>query len=293
MDIESPTKHAKGNRPLRFRIVACILVVCLVAVVGLGGYLYFNLYLPIGSGQAGPDVPAEPFRSVWSERKVMLLGIGDSVTAGFGVPKGYCYFDRLMKNPETDSNDMFDKNLSKVLPNLIAKNMAISGSTSLEHVEKQINRLKPQPADVFGVVVMTTGGNDLIHNYGRTPPAECAMYGATLEQARPWIANFENRLDGMIADVEKSFPGGCRIFLANIYDPTDETGARLASLACPNGRTDWQFSKSITIVLLNALKSMTLSVSSTCMMLSLGMVLIAESFGGRTTARRTLISGMR
>jgi hypothetical protein len=34
---------------------------------------------------------------------------------------------------------------------------------------------------------MTTGGNDLIHWYGATPPREGAMYGASLAQAQPWI----------------------------------------------------------------------------------------------------------
>jgi hypothetical protein len=50
------------------------------------------------------------------------------------------------------------------------------------------------------------------------------MYGATFEQARPWIDNFEKRLNQMIVDIKKKFPGGCHIFLANIYDPSDGTG---------------------------------------------------------------------
>ncbi len=54
---------------------------------------------------------------------------------------------------------------------------------------------------------MTTGGNDLIHNYGRSPPREGAMYGATFEQARPWIENFDKRLGEMIeADRRPVFP---------------------------------------------------------------------------------------
>ena len=71
---------------------------------------------------------------------------------------------------------------------------------------------------------MTTGGNDIIHNYGQTPPHEGAMYGATFEQASPWIANFEVRLGGILDSVAAHFPGGCAIFLANIYDPTDGIG---------------------------------------------------------------------
>ena len=96
-------------------------------------------------------------------------------------------------------------------------------------------RLRPplnvRDRETLGWVVMTTGGNDIIHNYGRTPPTECAMFGASLEQARPWITDFEHRLGRMLAELRKRFPGGCRVFLANIYDPTDGVGvAKIAGL---------------------------------------------------------------
>jgi len=84
--------------------------------------------------------------------------------------------------------------------------------------------LATQPSDVLGLVVMTSGGNDIIHNYGRKPPKENAMYGATLDQAEPWIKNFEKRLEEMIVLIREKFPGGCHIFLGNIYDPSDGTG---------------------------------------------------------------------
>jgi hypothetical protein len=71
---------------------------------------------------------------------------------------------------------------------------------------------------------MTTGGNDLIHFYGQLPPREGAMYGATFAQARPWIDNFAKRLDEMLSLLESRFPGGCMIFLADIYDPSDGVG---------------------------------------------------------------------
>ena len=50
------------------------------------------------------------------------------------------------------------------------------------------------------------------------------MYGATLAQAAPWIAAFEARLDSMLGKITASFPGGCEIYLADIYDPTDGVG---------------------------------------------------------------------
>jgi hypothetical protein len=60
--------------------------------------------------------------------------------------------------------------------------------------------------------------------YGRTPPREGAMYGATLDEARPWIDNFEGRLDEILNGLGDKFPGSYHIFLLNIYDPTDGIG---------------------------------------------------------------------
>ena len=114
--------------------------------------------------------------------------------------------------------------LSNVLSDLTIENLAISGSDSQAHIVTIEERLELQPTDVFGLVVMTSGGNDLIHSYGRSPARECAMYGATLEQAKPWIAAFKTRLESMLDKIESRFPGGCEIYLANIYDPTDGVG---------------------------------------------------------------------
>ena len=45
-----------------------------------------------------------------------------------------------------------------------------------------------------------------------------------MAQARPWINNFQVRLHRMIDLLEARFPGGCKIFLADVYDPTDGIG---------------------------------------------------------------------
>jgi lysophospholipase L1-like esterase len=182
------------------------------------------MLLPVGEGPAGPSVDRTAFAQPWTERNVLLLGVGDSVTAGFGVRQNHSYFGRLVENPDDELPDVDGICLRAVLPNLTVKNLAVSGTTSLEHVEILRDRLDPPEPDTFGLVVMTTGGNDVIHNYGRTPPREGAMYGATLEQARPWIEAFEKRLHEMIDLIEQRFPGGCLIFLADIYDPSDGVG---------------------------------------------------------------------
>lgn len=218
-DATGDTLHRK--RSVRFFV---LLLIGGLLVAGALGYVYFVLSKPVGSGPAGPQVPRESFAKPWTNRKVLLVGLGDSVTAGFGVKTPYSYFGRLAENPDDDFADMQGICLSAVLPNLRTENIARSGSTSLAHVDMISEQLETQDADIFGLVVMTTGGNDLIHDYGRSPPREGAMYGATFEQAQPWIDNFEKRLTEMLDLLKTRFPGGCEIFVADIYDPTDGLG---------------------------------------------------------------------
>lgn len=213
------------GRVISLKFLRRLAIALVVLAVGGGSYRYFFLLAPVGCGPAGPDVPNADFDHVWMEKEVLLLGMGDSITAGYGSSPGFSYFDRLLSNPDGDSQDMSGKTLSSVLPNLSSRNISISGSTSIQHLKRQIGRLATNAVDVQGIVVMTTGGNDLIHQYGRVPPQEGAMYGATFEQAETWIANFEERLGTMLQAIRNRFPGGCHVFLANIYDPTDGTGS--------------------------------------------------------------------
>lgn len=158
-------------------------------------------------------------------RVVRFVGIGDSITAGLGAHKqDHTSFNRLLKNPEDEYADMKGICLSTVLPNLESENLAISGSTSRDHLVVIEERLTRHDPNVFGIVVMTTGGNDLIRSYGRSPPKECAMYGATSSQAEPWIMAFRIRLGEILNRIEACFPGGCEIYIGDIYDPTDGIG---------------------------------------------------------------------
>ena len=244
MELGMQTEEIKSKNPekkLVSRFLRWFLIAVILFVAATAGFLYFNLYLSSGSGPAWPNVPVEPFEHVWYEQDVLLLGMGDSITVGLGASKGFSYFDRLVQNPQQDCEDMAGKNLSAVFPELKAQNIAVSGSVSSHHA-RIIKELEVQPSSVLGIVVMTSGGNDLIHNYGKSPPQEFAMYGATLEQAGPWIDNFEKRLEQMMVATTKRFPGGCHIFLANIYDPSDGSGdTNICSLGLP----DWPDGTSI------------------------------------------------
>jgi lysophospholipase L1-like esterase len=201
-----------------------VFVTGLLLIAGMAAALFFQFARPEGSGPAGPQVDREIFPQPWSHRPVLLVGLGDSVTAGFGARKGYAYFDRLAKTPNDDTFALHDLSLAAAFPNLSVTNLSVSGSTSGEVVGRQLSLLPTNDVSVRGVVVMTTGGNDIIHNYGRTAPREEAMYGATWEQAQPWVENFARRLEEIITQTQNRFPGGCDIFVANIFDPTDGLG---------------------------------------------------------------------
>ncbi len=205
----------------------------LIAIGGLGTallvsvvfYKQYFLSRPIGQGPAGPQVVRGFFVKPWTDRAIRLVGIGDSITAGLGArTRDHTFFNRLVRNPNDEYTDMLGICLSAVLPHLNFENLAISGSTSRDHLNVIEERLTKHDPSVFGIVVMTTGGNDLIHSYGRSPPKECAMYGATRSQAEPWITNFRVRLEVMLDKISECFPGGCEIYVGDIYDPTDGVG---------------------------------------------------------------------
>ena len=155
----------------------------LLALFAAAFFVHFFLLRTIGEGPAGPAVPQETFATVLSQRPVTFIGLGDSITTGYGASPGYAYFDRLVNNPADEFEDMQYRSLSQVYPNLTAHNISVNATTSLDHERNQIPQLNKQSEDTLGIIVMTTGGNDLIHMYGRVPPAEGAMYVATLAQA--------------------------------------------------------------------------------------------------------------
>jgi hypothetical protein len=86
--------------------LAILVAVGLLLIGAAAAYIEFHFHLPEGEGPAGPAVTAEPFAQPWTNRKILLLGVGDSVTAGFGATRGRSYFDRLAANPGDEFEDM-------------------------------------------------------------------------------------------------------------------------------------------------------------------------------------------
>lgn len=201
-----------------------LVITGLIIIFATMAYRHYRYARPIGTGPATPAVSRDSFAHTWSERPVVLLGLGDSITQGLGASPGKSYFDRLVKNRDDEFPDMDGICLSRVLPHLQPMNRSIAGTTSIECLDYQLPKLERFDPETFGLIVMTTGGNDVIHNYGRTPPREGAMFGARIEQIDEWVRNYDLRLDAIMARLRDLFPGGCHLFIGNIYDPTDGDG---------------------------------------------------------------------
>ena len=200
----SPNSSAVGLRRWFWRCATWVVIVVVLSVIALIVHRGVTAELPQGNGPAGAAVASAAFSTPWSTKKIVLLCIGDSVTAGYGSTRGHSYVDMLIKQPANDDPALKDCTLTKVFPTLTVVRKAISGSTSFDLVS-QIPK-KPYDADTLGIVVMTSGGNDLIHDYGRSPPNERAMYGATWEQAQPWLPGYAARLDDAAKRLERTCP---------------------------------------------------------------------------------------
>ena len=119
---------------------------------------------------------------------------------------------------------MTGRELTGVFPALEHHNYAQDYTISQDHLDRQLVKIPHYSSDVRGIIVLTSGGNDLIHDYGRTPPIDGAMYGCTYKQAEIWCDALKQRLDALLQGLTAKFPGGCDIFFGNIYDPTDGVG---------------------------------------------------------------------
>ena len=198
-------------------------ILCAGSLLLLSSWFVARVPAPMGTGPAGPEVAAVAFARTWSERPVVLLSLGDSVSTGYGAPRGHGYFELIRENADETYPEMAGIELARVLPNLRPVRKASNSTNSIEHL-REITALPIYGPETFGIVCITTGGIDLIHYYGKAEPQEGAMYGASWQQAEPWVANFRARLDEMILALKEKFPGGCAVMLATIYEPTDGVG---------------------------------------------------------------------
>jgi lysophospholipase L1-like esterase len=210
---------------LRWRtILLCLLIIALFC-----GYVGWRLYnavrvRPMGTGPAGPAIAAEPFQKQWLDKPVVFVGIGDSITRGLGANMKHTYFPLLMNNDDAFYPEMAGKDLSHVVTIQSYRNYAQDYTVSQEHIDRQLAKIPQYDESVHGIIVITSGGNDLIHDYGRSETKPDAMYGCTYQQAQEWCELLKTRLNTILMGLIGKFPGDCDIFFGTIYDPTDGVG---------------------------------------------------------------------
>jgi len=195
-----------------------------LGIVLIGGATFYFLFWrlrPVGAGPAGPPLAGDSFGEVWSDRKVLLVGMGGTITAGQGASsKHRGYFRRLISSPPDELPEIRGKCLSAVLPNLRAHALAVAVSPTLECAHELVPMLEVQDEDTFGIIVLTIGLDDFSPP-GEAAPREGAMYGAAFETAQAWIDDFRSLLEEVLDGLEERFPGGCEFFIANVFDPSD------------------------------------------------------------------------
>lgn len=198
-------------------------IIALASLLLLSAWFIARIPAPMGRGPAGEQVSASAFENSWTDRPVVIVSIGDSVSTGYGAPPGLGYFDLIRENADETYPEMTGRDLSQVLPDIKVVRKASNSSNSMDHL-RVIQSLPEYSPEAFGIICITTGGIDLIHYYGKSNPVEGAMYGAPWEQAEPWIDAYRERLDSMVETLASKFPGGCAVMLATIYEPTDGVG---------------------------------------------------------------------
>lgn len=235
----TPMPDPKPKPELRIALCAMLIILLLVGSLCLAVWLYFRHARPVGLGSAGPFVSQLTFSSPWTERPVVVLGLGDNATQGDGASPDHGYFQRLIHNSSDEFSEMQGICLSKVFPHLQHVNLAVANASSIDCVEQQLPQLKTYPENTFGIVVITLGINDILHDCGHEAPQDGAMYGATLSDINRLVGGFDQRLQIIYQRVQETFPGGFQIFIATIPDPADgDESIQLPGLPV---WPDWQY----------------------------------------------------
>jgi lysophospholipase L1-like esterase len=170
--------------------------------------------------------------------EVHVLGFGDSVTVGYCASPGKSYVELLIENDDDDYPDYAGRDLSSIFGSVTDNNKAINGSTSCDYSEELIRGAVRQDQDTSKptILLITLGGNDLIHDYSCANPRECHAYCADLADAEIYAANYKQRMIEFINAIDDEVEGPLFTFIGNIYDPTDGVGdIENASIPLP----DW------------------------------------------------------
>ncbi|MGM0559386.1 MAG: SGNH/GDSL hydrolase family protein [Myxococcota bacterium] len=190
---------------------------CYPELVGALGLNYSDQGATIGSHCQGTDQ-----QDISGVERVVFLG--DSITAGSGASSTTNY--RALLGGELEAQFGSDIQID---------NCSTGGAVNADLLDRQIPECFPEPAQSNTLVIITSGGNDIVRTAVDTPDVETGKAAVDelvvdLKAALDYFANEEN------------FPGGVSVVYANVYEYTDATGnldsCRLAAVAGLSGQWD-------------------------------------------------------
>ena len=143
------------------------------------------------------------------------VALGDSMLIDYyaGGP-GWGAASLLYKNLDDVYPDWKGKDLSTLYPGIKFHNLTSDGATTSTVLNWQLPRV-PTGENQPTIVVMTVGGNDLLHHYG--VPEERGVE-LSYEMKRNLL-----KIISCLQDPER-FPKPAKIYIGNIYDPSDGMG---------------------------------------------------------------------
>jgi lysophospholipase L1-like esterase len=190
---------------------------CYPELVSALGVNYSEQGATMGSHCQGTDQ-----QEIAGVERVVFLG--DSITAGSGASSTTNY--RALLGEELTSQFGAD---------IQVDNCSQGGAVNADLLDSQIPDCFPEPEQANTLVIITSGGNDIVRTAVNTPDFET---GKTAVDAL--VADLEGALD-FFAN-ESNFPNGVSVIYANVYEYTDATGnldsCRLAAVAGLSGQWD-------------------------------------------------------
>ncbi len=177
-----------------------------------------------GDLSAGPD-QAQPDRGVHPDLYVqpapalgnvtLVVNLGDSIAAAYGVPSGSGYIDLLMKNDDAAHPTYKGKDLGDKFPGAKLSDRSYGGATS----PNLPGQVASAPANKTGdtLVVISIGGNDMMLNYmALLDPNEAKKVAATVQaNVKKVLAHFADK---------SRYPNKTTVLMFNVYEFTDGSG---------------------------------------------------------------------
>jgi len=171
-----------------------------------------------------PDVNSYLPSGYRAENPERLIYLGDSITRGDGAsPSSQKYTALLESNADNAWPDHTDMDLESLFPSITeVLDLSKGGATTSSMLNSQLPTLNNQingSASGETIVVMTIGGNDM---QAAIPTVLFGGDAKADEEIAEVIENF-NIIADFFDDPDR-FPDGVFVYLANVYEPTDDEG---------------------------------------------------------------------